>query len=218
MFMTALSSSQIDAYNASGTTSKTSTDPQAAQDKFLTMLVAQLGNQDPLNPMDNAQLTSQMAQINTVSGIQQLNQTMTNMATQFGGAQALQGVSLIGRTALVEGNTPVVESEVAYGGFDLAAAADSVRVDVLGKAGQVLGTVSVGAQAAGQQFFQVPLAGVDPAQVGSFSVTATAAGKAVVAKTISHAPIASVGMSNGALKLTTSGGQSYGYDQVIGYR
>ncbi len=218
MFMTPLSSSQIDAYNTTGAANKDKTDPQAAQDKFLTMLVAQLGNQDPLNPMDNAQLTSQMAQINTVSGIQQLNQTMSSMATQFGSLQALQGVSLIGRTALVEGSTPVVEEEVAYGGFDLAASADSVRVDVLGKAGQVLGTVSLGAQTSGQQFFQVPMAGVDPAQVGSFSVTATAAGKPVSAKTISLTPIAAVGMSNGALKLTGSNGQSFGYDQVIGYR
>ena len=44
-----------------------------AQDRFLKLLVAQMQNQDPLNPMDNAQVTSQMAQINTVSGIEKLN-------------------------------------------------------------------------------------------------------------------------------------------------
>ena len=97
MFSTALSASQIDTYNASGTATAKSANPQAEQDKFMTMLVAQLNNQDPLNPMDNAQMTSQMAQINTVSGIQQLNKTMSDMATQFGSLQALQGVSLIGR-------------------------------------------------------------------------------------------------------------------------
>lgn len=218
MFMTALSNSQIDAYNASGTSSKDNTDPQAAQDKFLTMLVAQLGNQDPLNPMDNAQLTSQMAQINTVSGIQQLNKTMSDMATQFGSQQALQGVSLIGRTALVEGNKPVVEEGVAYGGFSLPSAAESVKVDILGKAGQILGSTTLGAQEAGQQFFQVPLEGVDPAQVASFSITAKAAGKPLTAQSISLQPIAAVGMQNGALKLTSTSGTSFGYDQVLGYR
>ena len=51
----------------------TANDSAAAQDRFLKLLVAQLNNQDPMTPMDNAQMTSQIAQINTVTGIQQLN-------------------------------------------------------------------------------------------------------------------------------------------------
>ena len=42
------------------------------QDRFLKLLVTQMKNQDPLNPMDNAQVTSQMAQLSTVSGIDKL--------------------------------------------------------------------------------------------------------------------------------------------------
>lgn len=218
MFSIAKTTAEIDAYNATGTASKASTDPQAAQDKFLTMLVAQMSNQDPMNPLDNAEVTSQMAQINTVTGIQQLNKTMTDMATQFGSLQAMQGVSLIGRTAMIEGNTPVVEEEVAYGGFDLSSAADSVKVDIIGKNGAILGTASLGPQQAGQQFFQVPMAGVDATQVASFTVSPTLAGKAVTAKSISLVPIAAVSMQNGAMKLTGGNGKSYGYDQVLGYR
>ena len=62
--------------DTTATKSNAATDPNAAQDRFLKLLVAQLNNQDPMNPLDNAQMTSQMAQINTVTGIQQLNQTM----------------------------------------------------------------------------------------------------------------------------------------------
>ena len=62
--------------DATGTKANAGTDPAAAQDRFLKLLVAQLNNQDPMNPLDNAQMTSQIAQINTVTGIQQLNQTM----------------------------------------------------------------------------------------------------------------------------------------------
>ena len=218
MFMSPLSASQIDAYNASGTPDKTNADPQAAQDRFLTMLMAQMNNQDPLNPMDNAQMTTQMAQINTVSGIQQLNQTMTSMATQFGSLQALQGVSLIGRTALVAGNRPVVEEGVAYGGLNLSAPADSVRVDIVGRAGQVLASSSLGAMSAGQQYFQVPLEGVDASQVASFTITAQTAGKPVTSSPVSLAPVASVSMQNGGLRLTSSNGTTYGLDQVLGYR
>jgi flagellar basal-body rod modification protein FlgD len=63
---------------------------QAAQDRFLKLLVAQLNNQDPMNPMDNAQMTSQMAQINTVTGIQQVNETLKSLAEQFSAMQVLQ--------------------------------------------------------------------------------------------------------------------------------
>ena len=50
------------------------------EDRFLTMLITQLRNQDPLNPMDNAQVTTQMAQMSTVAGIQQLNTTLLAVA------------------------------------------------------------------------------------------------------------------------------------------
>lgn len=219
MFATPLSASQIETYNASGTATAKSADPQAEQDKFMTMLVAQLNNQDPLNPMDNAQMTTQMAQINTVSGIQQLNKTLTDMATQFGSLQSLQGVSLIGRTAVVEGNTPLVKDGVAQGGFQLETAAQSVQVSVLGKAGQVLGTTQLGAKEAGQHMFEAGLVeGVDPAQVASFSVTASNGKTAVGAKTLQLSPIAAVGMQNGGMKLTAANGSTFGYDQVLGYR
>ncbi|MEG0141807.1 MAG: flagellar hook capping FlgD N-terminal domain-containing protein, partial [Comamonas sp.] len=74
--------SGVDATTAptTGNTKSSVTDPNEAQDRFLKLLVAQLNNQDPMNPMDNAQMTSQMAQINTVTGIQQLNQTMQSMS------------------------------------------------------------------------------------------------------------------------------------------
>ena len=76
MFMTPISSSQIDAYNAKGGAQGEASDPKAAQDRFMKLFVAQLNNQDPMNPLDNAQMTSQMAQINTVTGIQQVNDTL----------------------------------------------------------------------------------------------------------------------------------------------
>jgi flagellar basal-body rod modification protein FlgD len=69
--------------STTGTAGNTSNDPQAMQDRFLKLLVAQINNQDPLNPMDNAQMTTQMAQINTVSGIQQLNRRSRAWPTRW---------------------------------------------------------------------------------------------------------------------------------------
>ena len=72
--------------NINGTTASAATaaanDP-GSQDRFLKLLVTQLQNQDPLSPMDNAQLTSQIAQINTVTGIATLNTSVQGLSSQF---------------------------------------------------------------------------------------------------------------------------------------
>ncbi|MGI9133999.1 MAG: flagellar hook assembly protein FlgD, partial [Rhodoferax sp.] len=86
------SASTIASLNAGNGSQNTAlSDANASQDRFLKLLVAQLNNQDPMNPMDNAQMTSQMAQINTVTGIQQLNETMNSMSSQYASIQMLKG-------------------------------------------------------------------------------------------------------------------------------
>lgn len=74
------------------------------EDRFLTMLITQLRNQDPLNPMDNAQVTTQMAQMSTVAGIQQLNNTLLAVAGQMDVSQSMQAANLIGKQVLVPGS------------------------------------------------------------------------------------------------------------------
>lgn len=73
------------------------------QEQFLTLLVTQLRNQDPLNPMDNAGITSQLAQLSTVSGIEKLNQTVLALTGQLDVSQSMQASNLIGRHVLVPG-------------------------------------------------------------------------------------------------------------------
>ena len=124
-----------------------------AADRFLKLLVAQMQNQDPLSPMDNAQVTSQMAQIQSVTGIENLNKTVQGLSGQFVQMQALQGASLIGREVIVPGNKLVIENGTAEAGFELNTAADSVKVEVLGPSGHVLDTLNLGAQAAGAHNF-----------------------------------------------------------------
>ncbi len=161
-------------------------------DRFLKLLVTQLKNQDPLNPMDNAQLTSQMAQINTVSGIEKLNESVKGLGSQFLQAQAVQGAAMIGRQAWVEGDRLVASAGVARGGFELAASASSVKVEVVGPGNRVLDTVDLRAQPAGRGSFQwnVP-SGVDPASL-SFRMVAKAGTAAVGATSYSIDTVSSV--------------------------
>ncbi|MGO3809293.1 MAG: flagellar hook assembly protein FlgD [Proteus vulgaris] len=75
---------------------------------FLTLLITQMKNQDPTNPMQNNELTSQLAQISTVEGIETLNKTVNNIVGQIDQSQALKASSLVGRGVMVSGNKIVV--------------------------------------------------------------------------------------------------------------
>ena len=72
---TTSSSSASSALNSTGTNSSSD-----LQSSFLTLLVAQLKNQDPTNPLQNNELTSQLAQISTLSGIEKLNTTLRSIS------------------------------------------------------------------------------------------------------------------------------------------
>lgn len=181
MFMTPLSNSQIDAYNAKGGSQADSTDPQAAQDRFLKLFVAQLSNQDPLSPMDNAQVTSQMAQIQTVNGIEKLDRTVASLGTQFSSLQALQAAGLVGRDVTVAGDRLAVEGGVGVGGFELAGPADAVKLEILSAAGVVVDSIDLGAQSSGLHGFEWPAANVASDAGLRFRVSATSGAAAVSA-------------------------------------
>ncbi|MEF9416575.1 flagellar hook assembly protein FlgD [Ralstonia sp. SM1864_UCD524_TZ4] len=129
--------------STTGITSQTGTD---LQNTFMQLLVAQLKNQDPLNPMDNSQLTSQLAQINTVNGIAQLNTTMSSMATQSAASQAS---SLIGRTVEVPSSTLTLSSSSASFGVSVPNGADDVVVTIKNASGTTVRTVDLGQVSAG---------------------------------------------------------------------
>lgn len=203
--------------STTGTGGNTTNDPQAMQDRFLTLLVAQINNQDPLNPMDNAEMTTQMAQINTVSGIAEVNATLKGIAEQMATSQAMQGTSLIGKDALVDGDTLTFDGSTGKGAFQIDAAASSVKVDVIGKNGETLDTIDLGSVAAGQHGFEWNAGAVDPATVAKFTVRAYNGTDRVESTTLSRERIASVGLSNGAMNIQLGNGRALAYGDVRGF-
>jgi len=128
---------------------------QSTQDRFLTMLMTQLKNQDPLNPMDNAQVTSQLAQLSTVNGINQLNNTLLALSGQLDVGQSMQAAALIGKGVLIPGDK-VALGAAADGtpqttpiGADLVKPVAKLVVTVLDGNGQVVRKMELGQQDAG---------------------------------------------------------------------
>lgn len=123
------------------------------QNRFLKLLTTQLKNQDPLSPLDNAQMTSQLAQISTVDGIERLNTTLASLVTSQQSSDTLQAAALVGRGVLVPGATMTLTSNGALGGYALQGAADKVVVTVTDANGLQVAQVDEGPQEAGTHSF-----------------------------------------------------------------
>ncbi len=203
-------------YTPNSTSAAGGTTSAEMQDRFLTLLVAQINNQDPLNPMDNAQMTTQMAQINTVSGIQQLNDTMKSMSTQFTAMQVLQGAALVGHDVLIPGNTlwRDTTTNMAGSAFDLGGSASQVKIEILSPAGTVLDTITSGAMEAGRNSFTLDASKYSNYPSLSYRVTAVNDGQAVAATTYSTDRVLAVGTVDGALNLDLLSGQNVPYSKI----
>lgn len=129
------------------------------RNSFMTLLITQLQNQDPLNPMENSEMTSQLAQINTVSGIEQLNDTLNGITQQMDAAKTLQAAGLIDKAVLVPGNNILVSVDAEDGvyatpfGIELAKPAEKVEVTVTNSSGEVVYTKDLGPISAGVESF-----------------------------------------------------------------
>lgn len=136
-----------------GSSSTGTTTAAQTQDRFLTLLTTQLKNQDPLNPMDNTQMTSQLAQINTVSGIEKLNSSLESLLGAYNNTQTMQAAAMIGKNVMVPGTQLTLQSGTAVGGIKLDSAADNVVIKISDKAGNVVATENLGARSAGSFTF-----------------------------------------------------------------
>jgi flagellar basal-body rod modification protein FlgD len=194
--------------SVNGTSNTATSTASATQDRFMTLLITQMKNQDPLNPMDNAQVTSQMAQLSTVTGIDKLNSTVTSLMSNMQTGQSYQAANMIGHNVLVPGTAVTTSGSGGYFGIDLPIGADKLSVTIKDSAGSTIRTLNLGAQEAGS----IPLKWDGFADDGSvaktgnykFEVTATTAGQSVTADSLNYAEVMSISNSTSGVKLNLS--------------
>ncbi|WP_179405431.1 flagellar hook assembly protein FlgD [Burkholderia guangdongensis] len=191
------------------------------QSTFLQLLVTQLQNQDPTNPVDSSQMTSQLAQISTVSGIAQLNTSLTSLSTQLMAGQQTQAASLIGENVLAPGNGVTVANGAATSfGVQLSSAVSNLTITVKNAAGTVVNTINAGAQSAGTVPFNwtpTDSAG-NTLPDGTYTIGAQAVGSSgstSSATVLSSAKVDSViQQADGTPGLVLSNGSTVGLSQV----
>lgn len=141
-----------DLYNTERFTGKSQLD----KEDFLTLLVVQLQNQDPLNPMDDKQFTSELAQFSSLEQLTQINQGVASLGETTAHQEMVNAASYIGKTIRAVGDNLSVHADgsVSTMYYKLADKAEKVYMNIFDQNGNIVRTVELGAQAAGEHEFQ----------------------------------------------------------------
>ncbi|EMB9076138.1 flagellar biosynthesis protein FlgD [Enterobacter cloacae] len=113
--------------------------------QFMTLLVAQMKNQDPTNPMDNNQLTSQLAQFNMAAGVEKLNTSVAGVQAMMVQLGSMSASAWVGRSVLIEGEAKVSFGEPGIGiqqeGVEQPSGSDDFHFALVGDAETVTVTL-----------------------------------------------------------------------------
>jgi len=195
-------------------------DVKDIEDRFLKLLVAQLKNQDPLEPMDNAQVTSQMAQLNTVTGVQNLNKSMQELLGSFESSELLRATSLIGGSVVVEGNRlGVVEGQNSFAGFQVNSPVSNAKFEVLDAVGNVVYEQELGGKSRGNH--EVAWDGRDTSGdqvapgVYQFRITSEEGGARSNLRTFETRQVFGVNTEGDGITLNIGGGENVSISDVV---
>ena len=120
------------------------------KDEFLKLLVTQLRNQDPLNPLDQNEFMGQTAQFAALEQLQSINAGLKDLAAVSAGSSLTQAAALLGKTAEVSGSDFEFDGVAAELPFALDGGGGLVTVKVLDREGNVLRQIDVGPRDAGE--------------------------------------------------------------------
>lgn len=140
----------INDYSVANTQKSTGASSELEQADFFKLMVTELNNQSPLEPMDNSQMLSQMTDISTSQGIETLNSTMNTMNASLLSSQALQASSMVGRVVMHETDKAIlVDDSAVAGSMALPQSSANVSLSIYNSSGALVDQIALGAQDAG---------------------------------------------------------------------
>ncbi len=190
---------------------KTEGEGELGKNEFLELMIAQLNNQNPLEPEDNGAFIAELAQFSSLEEMQGLNATVEGFTSNFQSTQALQASAMVGRSVLVNASTGPTSVAGTIGGVvDVPTSTSDLRVSVLNASGELVGQYEMGQQFAGQVSFLWDGKNMSGEQMppGQYSIKAEASysGKTEQLNTLLSANVDSVSIgSNSAITLNLAG-------------
>jgi flagellar basal-body rod modification protein FlgD len=194
---------------------------ELGQEDFLKLLVAQLKNQDPSNPVENSEFLGQIAQFSMVSGIDSLGTSFDSVASSLFSTQAMQASQLVGKDILIETNTADLnEGEPIEGVLESTTGASNVKIYVENQSGLLVRTLDLGNIGAGSTQFNWN--GLDGEATQAPSGPYTLRAEAFVEGSLQGIPVQifnsvqsiSVDRDNTSVSLELLGNRSVGIGQV----
>ncbi|HEX4024359.1 MAG TPA: flagellar hook capping FlgD N-terminal domain-containing protein [Steroidobacteraceae bacterium] len=163
---------------------------------FLTLMTAQLQNQDPLNPTDSNEFLDQLSELSTVEGISQLNTSVSTLSTSMLSSQAISSAALVGQSVLsAAGSASYSAGGTLSGAVQVPSGTTGVTVTITNSSGAIVNQMAVSPAAGLQSFsWNGTAANGAAAPSGTYNVTATAevAGTAEAATTLINGTVSSV--------------------------
>lgn len=188
------------------------------KEDFMKILLKQLNYQDPLNPMDSTQFTSQLTQFSSLEQLTNINTTLENVLAFQQSIQNASITDLIGRTVRVSGDATYLNNTADIN-YELSKDAASVKISIYDKAGRLAVTKEAGAQQKGNNKFvwdgKDPLGNQMPAGDYTFEVKAKDISGAVVnAVTNSFGTVTGVNFENGLSYLVLNDGRNITLSEI----
>jgi flagellar basal-body rod modification protein FlgD len=175
---------------------------------FLTLMLAQLQNQDPTSPVDSNEFLSQLASLSEVQGITQLNTSFSALSSSLTSSQALQASSLLGHQALVASSTATLPTAGAAlsGAVSVPQTSSQVVLNISNSAGVLVQSINLGAQSAGLANFtwngETSSGGTAPAGTYTLSAQVSGVASGTAVPTLVNGTVDSVTMGSGTTGLT----------------
>jgi len=122
------------------------TNDTVGKDEFLKMMVTQLKNQDPLNPLDGTDFTAQLAQFSSLEQLVNMNDQLQNIGLYQSALNNAESVNLIGKDITAEGDTIKADGSSVDLMYDLSGNAQNVTINIYDEGGNFVDTLESGGQ------------------------------------------------------------------------
>ena len=200
-----MSTSTVTGVNSGTTVASAASSQVLTQDDFLQMLIAQLQNQDPLNPLSGTDFAAQLAQFSSLDQLTKINTQLSSLASTLSSTNNSQVVSLIGDEVVANGNSITVSGASTTLAYNLSQNAQQGTIQIYDSNGTLVNTLTFGQQQSGNNTVNWDTSNVNSGTY-TFKVSAVdSSGNAVSATTMMTGTVTGVTFQNGVPYLSVNG-------------
>ncbi|MFT5788207.1 flagellar hook capping FlgD N-terminal domain-containing protein [Shewanella sp. GutDb-MelDb] len=153
--MNVTTSSNNSNVNAPGTISSPGNDSASIKNEFMTLMIAQIQNQDPTNPIDGTEYVTQLAQFSQVESLEQMRANQSTQMVLMENLGIVQSAQLVGKDAMVPASEFNIDNSPLEGKVYLNNAVEELSIDILDSNDEVVHTLELGSQEAGDKDFTI---------------------------------------------------------------